>query len=382
MTASRMLPAMDIHHPNEEHDTQYFISKNRFPTDESNNLFELFICMYDSNHKVTSKRWNTHIQNCRKLHGNVTRKCVFNAQHHIAELEWDWHYETCADRNIIRQDIAGSNSGWKMATKVNHNPQWDQPESGDNWEDEIDEDATPFNLNVGKGMPMSLLPQDEEPQEYVEYDEDEFQEIGEGEDVTVSMEALVPEKPANWNDMDKQQKKNHNRKYNRQQKRLNDAGLSKEDFAPETDPKKWTEQERNAKLEAIKAAYPMAIEKMQAERVDYTSLLNIVCQKTKLNLPTYTEWPAGSRGGFASKCQVRDKFYHGQEYCSTKKEAKHNAAKWALLAMEIEGLDGISANRSKPIHPKLLTHTADLREANEAGRLIAAGFQAKKNSTS
>ena len=39
----------------------------RFPTDESNDMFELFICPYEHNHKITSKRWTIHIQNCRKV---------------------------------------------------------------------------------------------------------------------------------------------------------------------------------------------------------------------------------------------------------------------------------------------------------------------------
>ena len=74
-----------------------------------------------------------------------------------------------------------------------------------------------------------------------------------------------------------------------------------------------------------------------AERADYTSLLNIVCQKIRLNLPEYVPTSAVN-GGFAFKVRVFQTWYEGKEFSSTKKDAKHAAAKWALLGMEIPGI--------------------------------------------
>ena len=43
-------------------------------------------------------------------------------------------------------------------------------------------------------------------------------------------------------------------------------------------------------------------------------------------------------GGFAFKCRVFRTWYTGHAFCSTKKDAKHEAAKCALLGMDIPGL--------------------------------------------
>ena len=74
-----------------------------------------------------------------------------------------------------------------------------------------------------------------------------------------------------------------------------------------------------------------------AERVDFTSLLQIICQKVRWNLPEYKEC-SSSQGGFGYKCRVGQKWFESKEFSSTKKDAKHNAAKWALLELEIPGL--------------------------------------------
>ena len=74
-----------------------------------------------------------------------------------------------------------------------------------------------------------------------------------------------------------------------------------------------------------------------ATRFDYTSLLNIVCQKVRINLPEYQ--PCGSEhGGFAYRCRVHQTWYEGKEFSSTKKDAKHECAKWAILGMDIPGI--------------------------------------------
>ena len=142
--------------------------------------------------------------------------------------------------------------------------------------------------------------------------------------------------------MSKVQRKNYKKKYNRQQQRMKAEGVSEEDFKEvarqSRDPKLWTESQRNARLQAIKSKFPLAPDKQNATRFDYTSLLNVACQKCRINLPEFQECRAGPMGGFAFKCRVGLSWYQGQEFCTTKKDAKHECAKWALLGMEIPGI--------------------------------------------
>ena len=77
-----------------------------------------------------------------------------------------------------------------------------------------------------------------------------------------------------------------------------------------------------------------------AQRFDYASLLNIVCQKCKFHTPKFVECP-GEQGGFGYKCQIGQNTYKGYDFCTTKKDAKHECARWALLGMEIPGLGKI-----------------------------------------
>ena len=66
-------------------------------------------------------------------------------------------------------------------------------------------------------------------------------------------------------------------------------------------------------------------------------------------------------------------------YCSTKKDAKHECAKWAILGMKIPGIDVEDTNKKRdgpPIHPKLLKQQQNQqlgREGDEIGRLMTAG---------
>lgn len=122
-----------------------------------------------------------------------------------------------------------------------------------------------------------------------------------------------------------------------------DAGVTVDDFQQAADQARdtslWTEEQCNQRLQAIKARFPMAPDKQNATRFDFTSLLNVVCQKCKIRLPKFEECTgAGGQGGYAYKCLVKLTWHFGKEYCSNKKDAKHECAKCALLEMEIPGL--------------------------------------------
>ena len=68
--------------------------------------------------------------------------------------------------------------------------------------------------------------------------------------------------------------------------------------------------------------------------VDYKSILNQYCQKNKINPPKYKEAP-GSFAGFASVVVVDGMEYRCNGVHTAKKLAAHDAAKWALMAMEV-----------------------------------------------
>ena len=74
-----------------------------------------------------------------------------------------------------------------------------------------------------------------------------------------------------------------------------------------------------------------------AAKFDYSSLLNIVCQKCRLHLPEFRECP-GAQGGFGYKCRIGQEWFEGVEFCTTKKDAKHECSKWALLGIDIPGI--------------------------------------------
>lgn len=71
-----------------------------------------------------------------------------------------------------------------------------------------------------------------------------------------------------------------------------------------------------------------------ASFVDFVSILNQYCQKSRINVPKYSEAP-GVLGGFGAQVFVKGQTFTSMKYCGTKKEARHDAAKVALLGLNI-----------------------------------------------
>ena len=238
---------------------------------------------------------------------------------------YEWHITTCSDRKIIRNEYEDRNT--QLATQVNHNPDWDEPDTGESWEAEADTGREEFTLDVNKIMAPVFK--------------------GEG------LKTKLVE--------------------NEENKVGNDQH---EDEVESPDPTKWSEKQREDKLKAVKSKFPVAADKINASRFDFTSLLNLVCQKLALPMPVY-EPCAGAYGGFSCRCRIKDVWYQGKEYCSSKKDAKHECAKWAILGMDIPGIDSeeeMPQPRTIPLHPNLLKQSGVLREGDEIGRLMAAGM--------
>ena len=68
--------------------------------------------------------------------------------------------------------------------------------------------------------------------------------------------------------------------------------------------------------------------------VDFLTILNQYCQKSRMNVPKYSEVP-GVLGGYGAQVFVKGQIFTNMKYCGTKKEAKHDAAKVALLGLNI-----------------------------------------------
>ena len=68
--------------------------------------------------------------------------------------------------------------------------------------------------------------------------------------------------------------------------------------------------------------------------VDFRTILNQYCQKSRINVPKYSEAP-GVLGGYGSQVFVKGQIFTNMKYCGTKKEARHDAAKVALLGLNI-----------------------------------------------
>ena len=68
--------------------------------------------------------------------------------------------------------------------------------------------------------------------------------------------------------------------------------------------------------------------------MDFVSILNQYCQRSRINTPKYLE-SSGVNGGFGAKVFVKGEIFTTSKYCLTKKEARHDAAKCALLGLNI-----------------------------------------------
>ena len=68
--------------------------------------------------------------------------------------------------------------------------------------------------------------------------------------------------------------------------------------------------------------------------VDFVSILNQYCQKNRLTMPKYDETP-GVQGSIGMQVFVKGQTFNAVKYCINKKQARHDAAKSALLGLNI-----------------------------------------------
>eukprot|EP00112_Aurelia_sp_Birch-Aquarium-sp1_P003299 Seg1367.6 transcript_id=Seg1367.6/GoldUCD/mRNA.D3Y31 product="Gametocyte-specific factor 1" protein_id=Seg1367.6/GoldUCD/D3Y31 len=312
-----------------------------------------FVCPYDKVHVVRACRFNQHLRKCRKNHGGAGfHICVFNQSHHIPEREYEHHVLNCPDKHVIEQDEEKAQGIQKHnLPPVDFNPVWNKPPSTENWDVEF---ADHQQQQAEKQM---------EELEVKEEVEDEV--FGPG------ITTLISERPDNWDRMTPSQKKNHKRRYQKQQQRMKESGLTHADFERSKNPGDWTEHERDAKMKLILTHYPPPTGKINASFIDYKSVLNQFCQKNRINAPKYFE-AAGGFGGFACEVTVKGETYMSHGAQKTKKDASHSAAKWALLALDVPEEDQ-STNTFRPRPVRTAAEMQQFRAAHEVGLLHQAG---------
>eukprot|EP00794_Sanderia_malayensis_P019117 gene19118-21034_t len=296
-----------------------------------------YVCPYDPSHTVRASRMSQHLKKCRKnFGGNGFEICTFNALHHVPTRNFEKHLMTCPDKSVIQQDVERAQGLQKhYLPPVDHHPKWEQPEMTEDWEAEAEEH---------------------------QQEEEQLHHAG----VSINMETLVPERPANWDQMSASQKKNHTRRYTRQKRWMEENGV---DLKRSENPEDWTEHEREAHMQAILSIYPPPNNKLDSKDIDYISVLNQYCQKNKINAPKYLEAGA-SYSGFSYEVIIKSDTFRSHGHHRNKMAAKKDSAKWALLNMKLPQ-DMNVVNRPRAIRP--MEDQLRLREAHETGLLYQSG---------
>ncbi|KAK9737790.1 U11-48K-like CHHC zinc finger [Popillia japonica] len=92
----------------------------------------IYLCPYDSSHRILNYRMATHLVKCRKNHGNSAMAvCIFNAKHSVPEMEMQYHVENCPDRFNLDKQVF-------VADDVDHSRfpvQLTEVDSDENWDD-------------------------------------------------------------------------------------------------------------------------------------------------------------------------------------------------------------------------------------------------------
>ena len=86
-----------------------------FPMMESDGI-QLLTCPYNSSHKITMDRIQTHLVKCRRNHPEADLVvCPYNANHHMPKPEEQFHVTSCPD--AYRRSFPESKSGGRQEKK-------------------------------------------------------------------------------------------------------------------------------------------------------------------------------------------------------------------------------------------------------------------------
>lgn len=292
------------------------ISSTEYPTMADQDPKKLYVCPYNKYHRISALIYPSHVANCRKQYtGNAFKSCPFNARHNPPAVEYDYHIFTCPDKSFIEKELASVPA--PNVPPVNHHPEWDQPAPTEDWDIEADQPG--FSLGVVTG--------DEERTSYdVVYD---YQTA-----LQSQAEAQKPITNGDLSGMSKALKKNRKRAQKKKEKKAAEAGDQLDDTSDD-DAQEMTPEETEERLREIARAYALPGMRISSDAfVDWVSILNQYCQKNKINQPKYSE-AANALGGFGAAVVVTTERFFSNTACRTKKEAKHSAARAALLGLNI-----------------------------------------------
>ncbi|CAH3139908.1 unnamed protein product [Porites lobata] len=311
----------------------------------NNDPNELLICPYDAVHRVAAKRFPYHLQKCRKQYasGGWTN-CPFHFLHEVPVEEYNYHLTVCEYKDTIRQDLEAGTRTYRGAIEAKQKCQPQptpaiQPDSTEDWESE----AVSEPFSIARSEPSNKQ-------------EDAYDIVQAMQEVQLQAHAAPP-RPVDTSGLTATQKKNLKRSQKRQEKR---------EAEENADEPQMTDEER---LQAIANQYAVLRNKTSGSFVDFVSILNQYCQKSRINVPKYSEAP-GVLGGYGSQVFVKGQIFTNMKYCGTKKEARHDAAKVALLGLNIPVVD---PTPNKPMAARTATDHQRLRETHELHLLNQAG---------
>ncbi|KAK2851800.1 hypothetical protein Q5P01_008076 [Channa striata] len=118
---------------------------------------KLVQCPFDKNHQIRSSRFPYHLLKCKKNHPKLARElktCPFNARHLVHKHELAHHTETCEDRISIGSEegeTTNENRKWQVPVTS-----WVNPNTTEDWDNEVDDDAPPFVWGVNTVLNQRL----------------------------------------------------------------------------------------------------------------------------------------------------------------------------------------------------------------------------------
>ncbi|XP_028392161.1 uncharacterized protein LOC114516781 [Dendronephthya gigantea] len=278
-----------------------------FPTMGDVDKAKPAICPYNKYHRITALKFPGHVSICRKQYaGKDFTRCPFNARHEFPAVELDYHLTICPDKAIIEKELSPAYA--PNVKPVMHEPyEYDPVED---WESEANH--TGFSIT--------------------EVDKTPYDEINEYQDtLEESIKSQIGQSRNNYmpvvdtSSMSKTAKKNFKRAQKRREK--------EEVIGKEEDE----EIDEESKLQQIAQEYAIPgrpISTNAGAFVDWVSILNQYCQKNRINQPKYSE-AANPNGGFGYAVVVTTEKFYSNIYCKKKIDAKHSAARAALLGLNI-----------------------------------------------
>ncbi|KAM7448724.1 factor1-like [Porites harrisoni] len=309
----------------------------------NNDPNEMVICPYNDAHRISAKKFPYHLPKCRKQYASgAWKNCPFHFRHEVPVEEYDYHLTICEYKDTIRQDLEEVFNRDVIEAKRMCQPQPTptiQPDSTEDWESEAV--SEPFSIARSE-------PSNEQ--------EDAYDIVQAMQEVQLQAHA-APSRPVDTSGLTATQKKNLKRSQKRQEKR---------EAEENTQEPQITDEER---IQAIATQYAVLTNKTSGGFVDFLTILNQYCQKSRINVPKYSEVP-GVLGGYGAQVFVKGQIFTNMKYCATKKEAKHDAAKVALLGLNIPVVD---PTPNKPMAARTATDHQRLRETHELHLLNQTG---------